>query len=248
MKWTEEELKADRPWNPAFGHGTGDNSFVDYQEEWVRRKKHGAALAMLTDEIEAIFEPRYITPPETSEFIEALVTMIDARRVLEIGMYSGFTTLHILRAIWDKAGAKVTAIDCRPGLFRKQFFEQPEVTQYFEFVLGTTPEVLGKLNCEFDLVFIDSDHSPEHTKAELAALWPLTHPGTVLVFHDLPEWPRPDDQNEPPVRKWILEQVSNGTLYGLILPTCWQLDCKTMWGEGYPPQCNPHLGVFVRRK
>ncbi len=247
MIWTELEMKSDEPWNAEYLHGKSGNLFKFYQKEWRRRNGFEDIRTLITREIECIFEPGYITPPETSEFIESLVTMVDARRVLEIGMYSGFTSLHILRAIIGKEGAKLTCIDGREGLFDKEFFARAEIAPWFEFICDWTPGVFSKLTGPYDVMFIDSDHSPEHTKLEFEALLPLTHPGTIFIFHDLPRWARPDDRTEPPVRKWVLEQVSNGTLYGLILPTCEQLDCKTMWGEGYPPECNPHLGVFVRR-
>lgn len=246
MNWTESEMKADAPWDPKYGHKTFNNSFREHQKEWERRKWMIGLRQMITQEIECIFEPRQITPPETSEFIEALVTMTDARQILEVGMYSGFTTLHVLRAIVGKAGAKITSIDCRKGLFNEPFFTETGVAPYFEFVHGESPAAFNPLTGPYDIVFIDSDHSPEHTKAELEALERITKPGTILIFHDLPKWPRPDDQNEPLVRKWILGCEEAGWLHGLILPTCEQLDCKTMWGAGYPPECNPHLGIFRR--
>jgi predicted O-methyltransferase YrrM len=245
VNWTLAELTdTSRPWAAKFGHGTPANTFVAHQREWTRRKEHAAVRRLITDEIEAIFEPRYITPPETSEFIEALATMIDARRVLEIGMYSGFTTLHVLRAIIGKENAKITTIDGRPGLCNQEFFGRPEIAPWFEFVQDWTPKVLHRLAVPFDLVFVDSDHSLEHTSAELTALWPLTTSKTIFLFHDLPQWARPEERVEGPVRQWLLNHPH---LQGLVLPTCEQLDCKTVWGDGYPPQCNPHLGVFIRK-
>src|SRR6185436_3048429 len=192
MNWTlEEMIDSTNTWDPKFGHGTLDNSFRRYQTEWLRRNSNASVRRILTDKIESIFEPGYITPPETSEFIESLVTMTDSRRILEIGMYSGFTSMHILRAIVGKEGAKLTCIDGRPGLFDKGFFSLLEITPWFEFIQDWTPGVFKKLKGPFDLMFIDSDHSLDHTKAEFDALLPLTHPGTIFVFHDLPKWPRP---------------------------------------------------------
>ncbi len=96
-------------------------------------------------------------------------------------------------------------------------------------------------------MFIDSDHSVEHTKIELAALWPLTRPRSVFLFHDLPEWQTPAAREAVPIRTYLLNKCKDANWQGGIVPTCEQLDCLAAFGAGYPPQCNPHLGIFIRQ-
>lgn len=231
----------------GYGKGIWPNPYANQQKEWERRIIWNSARATLSKKIESLFEPRFITPPETSEFIEALVTMTDSRKVLELGMHTGFTSLHIMRALLGKEGAKLACVDHRPA-HDDEFFGK--FSPLFEFIQGETPGILGDRRlvaaAPFDLVFVDSDHSIEHTSRELDALMPLTSKETILLFHDLPEWQLPASQEAHPVRKWILEQVDNKRLKGLILPTCEQLDCLVTFGAGYPKQVNPHLGVFTR--
>lgn len=233
--------------NASNGKGIMPNPFASQQKEWERRKKHGGVRQMLTNKIESMFEPRFITPPETSELIEAIVTASDSRKVLEVGTYSGFTALHILRALIGKDGAKLVSIDARPSHDR-EFWGHAELKGTIEFLEGWTPDILTKLHGTiFDLVFVDSDHSVEHTSKELGALWPITRKGTIFLFHDVPEWQTPGNQRPPPVRDYLFAKVADGTLQGGIVPTCEQLDCLDAWGPGYPPQCNPHLGIFIRK-
>lgn len=229
-----------------YGKGITPNPFAPQQKEWVRRRDTATTRDALTKKIVSMFEPRFITPPETSECIEAIVTMTDSRQILEVGMHIGFTALHILRAIVGKEGAKLTSIDARPS-HDKQFFESWEIAPWFEFIAGWTPDAFKPLKGRiFDLVFVDSDHSIEHTSKEVEVLWTLTKPGAIFLFHDVPEWQTPDNRVEPPVRKWLWDRVALGSFRGGILPNCEQLDCLDAWGAGYPKQCNPHLGVFVR--
>lgn len=229
-----------------YGKGVTPNPFAPRQKEWARRKEHAKTRAVLTAKIESIFEPRFITPPETSECIESIVTMSDSRQILEVGMHTGFTALHILRAIIGKPGAKLTSIDSRPAHDR-EFFTSKAIGPWFEFIDGWTPGAFAPLKGRiFDLVFVDSDHSIEHTSKEVEVLWTLTKPGAIFLFHDVPEWQTPDNPTEPPVRKWLWDRVRLGSFRGGILPNCEQLDCLDVWGAGYPKQCNPHLGVFVR--
>jgi len=185
-----EAITAQLTENGRYPYGTGNpnNPFKQQQKEWERRKAYAKERRQITEKIESIFEPRFVTPPETSELIEAVVTASDSRQILELGTCTGFTSLHILRAIYGKKDAKLTSVDARQA-HDKAFWARSEFREYLEFVEGWTPQILETLNGRtFDLVFVDSDHSVEHTVKELGALWPLTKKGTLFVFHDLPEW------------------------------------------------------------
>ena len=224
-----------------YGTGIRPNPFWSEMPEWRRRQLDSRRV--LTEKIESLLEPRFITPPETAECIEAIVSMTDSRKVLELGMCTGFTSLHILRAIVGKDDARLVSVEPRPA-HDKEFFGKFKCFQHIE---EWTPQALDQLHGEvFDLVFIDSDHSVEHTAKELNALVPITRPGTILLFHDVPEWQTPTNRTPPPVRNWLYEQVRSGLLHGLCLPSCEQMDCLSEWGKDYPKQANPGLGIFVR--
>lgn len=230
----------------GYGKGVKPNPFALKQKEWERRKRMKPVRDALTEKIEMLFEPRFITPPETSELIESIVTACDARRVLEVGMCTGFTALHIIRAICGKENAKLFSVDARPA-HDVAFFTGPIIGEWFELVEGWTPDVLAKLSGNmFDVVFIDSDHTLDHTVKELGALWEITRPGTMFLFHDVPEWTDPKGRQPSPVREYLFCKVKDGTFQGGVIQTCEQMDCLDAWGSGYPPQCNPGLGVFVR--
>jgi predicted O-methyltransferase YrrM len=234
-----------------YGCGITPNPFASQQKEWERRKQFSAVRKLITDKIESLFEPRFITPPETSELIEAIVTASDSRRILELGTCTGFATLHMLRAVYGKEGARIISIDPRPA-HDKDFWARPEFSGVLEHVEGWTPDILGQLTHDqvgdgFDLVFVDSDHSVEHTAKELGALWPVTRMGTIFLFHDVPAFENPQNRVPPPVRTYLFQKVEDGTFDGAIVPTCEQLDCLDAWGPGYPQECNPHLGIFIRK-
>lgn len=242
----EEITAAVTPVGGKYGQGVTPNPYASQCNEFHRRHVQAATRALLTAKIISLFEPRFITPPETSEFIEALVTMSDSRKILELGTHTGFTSLHILRAIVGKPGAYLISIDCRPT-HDIDFFAQPGIAPYFTHIAEWTPGCLGRLDGGmFDLVFVDSDHSVDHCEKELAALHKITRPGSIFLFHDVPTWQSPEAHVAPPVVPWLNFQVASGYFRGLILPTAEQLDCVATFGPGYPPQCNPNLGVYIR--
>jgi len=231
----------------GYGVGVWPNPFADTQAEWKRRRERLAARENITRKIEMLMEPRFVTCPETSEVIESIITMTDSKKVLEIGTCTGMGTLHMLRALVGKPDSKLVSIDARPAHDRA-FWKQWE--PQLEHVEGWTPAILNDIrivqNSPYDLVFIDSDHSLEHTKIELEAVWKITRKGSILLFHDMPEWIRPDNRREPVVRLWLKEQIKSGFLDGVILPSCDQADCLDAYGPGYPKECNPGLGITIR--
>jgi predicted O-methyltransferase YrrM len=229
-----------------YGKGVTPNPFIMQNKEQQRRAKTLTLRAEITRKLESLYEPRFITGIETCEFIESLITMTDSRQILEIGTCTGFGTLHILRAIVGKKDAKVVSIDARPA-YDKEWFSNPQIAEHCEMIEGWSPEVLGTLKGRvFDVVFIDSDHSVEHTRKEFDALMPITRPGTILLTHDVPEFQTPSHPGKPPVRLWLEEMVRDNRLQGFCLPSCEQLDCVAEYGDGYPKECNPGLGLFVR--
>lgn len=244
-----EEVTAVMTANGTIPYGVGirPNPYAARQVEWVRRNKNAAIRKLLTDKIESIFEIRFISSPETAECIESIVTMTDARRVLELGTCTGFTSLHIMRALAGKEGACFVSIDPRIA-HDKEFWADPALESWVHHVEGWTPQVLATpaitQYAPYDLVFVDSQHTLEHTRQEVDALWPITRKGSIFLFHDLPEWQGPTVHAPHPTRVFLL---SDGRFKGVVLPSGNNdPDAIDAWGVNYPVECGPHLGIFQR--
>lgn len=223
-----------------YGKGIYPNPWVGQMREYQRRHEQTERRELLTRKIVMLTEPRFITCGETSELMESLVTIMGAKRLLELGMHTGRTALHLLRAIVGAPGAQLTSIDARPAHDRAFFAQFPE----FRFIEGWTPQAIP--NEQFDFVFVDSDHSVEHTEKEVEALRKVTRSKSVWCFHDVPEWQTPSNRVPPPVRIYLESLIKSGEFSGLMLPSPEQLDCREEWGDGYPVQSNPGLAVLIR--
>ena len=242
-----DAITAQMGWKDGKCQGTHPNPFEHLSDEYTRIEKTDGVRGMLSYKIRRLYEPRFITDPKTARLIEVLASAYDARNILEIGCYSCFTTLHLLRSIVGKPGAKVTAIDARPA-HDAEWFALPQIAPYFRFIQEWTPKAITDLQPEiFDFVFIDSDHTANHTRKEVDALLTVTKPGSVWLFHDVPEWQTPTNKTAHPARDFVQGLVKEGLLAGLCLPTGQQADCEAMFGPGYPKQVNPGLGIFVRQ-
>jgi predicted O-methyltransferase YrrM len=198
------------------------NPFLVQCNAYKHRTNNAEVFAEMQAEIDRLFYPHFISYHEDAEFIEKLIRLTMSNNILEVGMFSGFTTLHMLRAVLPFG--HVTGIDNQKVYtsFLDRFYN-------FKFVQGDSINAIMGLGQQiFDVVYVDSDHSGDHTRKELSALWGVTRPGSIFVFHDC----------APGSEIHALLQDCPG-LNGLILPSADRLDV--------PKDQLPHLGVFIRQ-
>jgi len=127
--------------------------------------------------LEPDFYP-WSSEPETGELVWALARLLGSKRVLELGTFRGFMTLQLIRAT-ESAFGEVVTIDCddhRSPVLRR-FDER------YQFVQGDDLIVLPQLKQTFDLVYIDTTHTYEHTTSEMELLR-RHQPQATLLLHD----------------------------------------------------------------
>lgn len=223
------------------------NPFLPSVVAYQRRREHAVLFQDIQTQIEKLFYPQFISYPEDAEFIEALIRLTMSKRILEVGVYTGYTTLHMIRAVWPDGC--VIGIDNQKVF--PSLFDRPDIRNVFAFMHGDTLVELQRLagyrHDPFDLVYVDSDHSLEHTEKERQLLWNVTRPGSIFVFHDCPPQHRPTDLPESgQLYTYLHGLVRQGLFRGLVLPSADRLDMQEMLGANYDRRCLPHLGVFIR--
>lgn len=123
---------------------------------------------------------------ERGILIYYLIRQFNVSSVLEIGFGRGYATFCAARAFHD-AGipGKIVSID--PALDEKyvnalQTVFPKDWFSYITFMRGRSQEVLPKVDGQFDLVYIDGDHSYEATKSD----WEMTKDkyDKFLLFDD----------------------------------------------------------------
>lgn len=219
--------------------------------DYDRVDRNAVLFQTFEREIRDRFQSTMVSYPGDAQTIESIINLIQAREVLEIGMFTGFTTLHMLRAVWGRG--RVTSVDRElhadggmgdeNSLFKKEFI-QP----HFRFVHGETPDILESFAGEsFDLVYVDSDHSLSVTESERLAIWPATRTGTVFVYHDCMKRENQDSPELGKVYRHLMGLVQSGVFDGVILPSQDRLDVQRQMGEQYDRDFLPHLGIFIRK-
>lgn len=108
---------------------------------------------------------------ERGILIYNLIRQYKLTSMLEIGFGRGYSTFCAAKAFYDSGmmHAKITTID--PSLDQKylqalQSVFPREWFSFITFIKGTSNEVVPTLESQFDLVYIDGDHSYAATKSD----------------------------------------------------------------------------------
>ncbi|MEU9078271.1 O-methyltransferase [Kitasatospora sp. NPDC004745] len=121
---------------------------------------------------------------EEGQLLALLVGLTGARAILEIGTYTGYSTLCMARAL-PPGGELVTCdITDRWPDIGAVYWEQAKVADRIDLRIGDAVETLATLRAErgpesFDLVFVDADKANYLRYYEESL--PLLRPGGLLV-------------------------------------------------------------------
>lgn len=102
------------------------------------------------------------SPPEESQFITLLLKILNAKRIIEIGTFTGYTTL--LMAMTIPFDGKIIACDISDKWtsIGRKYWKEAGVEDKIELKIAPAIETLkeiidDKMNNTFDFIFIDAD-------------------------------------------------------------------------------------------
>jgi len=113
--------------------------------------------------------PGMMVGPFEGQFLRMLAVMTGARRILEIGMFTGYSTLAWAEAL-PKDG-RVVSCEINPATMEiaKRYFAESPHGSKIEIRLGPALESLKQMYGSFDLCFIDADK--ETTAPIMTVAW-----------------------------------------------------------------------------
>jgi caffeoyl-CoA O-methyltransferase len=129
-------------------------------EDYAERHTRGLSPlhARLSQEThEKTTHPQMLVGPLEGAFLRLLVRITGAKRVLEIGMFTGYSALAWAEALPEDG--RVTTCDVNPEtteIARRYFAESPHGKK-IEIKLGPAIETLKTFAGPFDICFIDAD-------------------------------------------------------------------------------------------
>ena len=153
-------------------------------------------------------------------FLGVLVRSLRAGRVLELGTFTGYSSISMALAL--PPGGRVITCDVNPETteIARRYAEEAGVVDRIEYRLGPALETIGGLGGEFDLVFIDAD-KPNYISYYEATLPLLARSGLMVLDNTL--WsgrvadPSEDDDNVRAIRAVNERVLADGRVQNVLL-------------------------------
>ena len=115
-------------------------------------------LAALAEETRAALSaPQMLTGTVEGRFLELLVFASGARRVLEIGTYSGYSALSMAAGLPPGGRIDTCEIEERHAEVARRYIAQSPYADRIHVHLGPALETVSRLDGPFDFVFVDAD-------------------------------------------------------------------------------------------
>jgi predicted O-methyltransferase YrrM len=154
--------------------------------QYVRNQslRDDAVLSALRDETSRLPLRTMQIPPEQGQLLHLLARLVGARRTLEIGVFTGYSTLCTARAL--PPGGTVVALDLSAEWIEiaRRYWRMADVESRIQVRLGDAKASLQALVDEagepFDFVFIDADKESYDSYYEYSLR--LVRPGGLIVL------------------------------------------------------------------
>lgn len=98
-----------------------------------------------------------LTGPMEASLLGFLIRSVGARRVLEIGTYTGYSALSMAEALPDDGELITLDINPESVAVGKKYWEQSPHGIKIESLIGPALEILPSLSGVFDFIFVDAD-------------------------------------------------------------------------------------------
>jgi caffeoyl-CoA O-methyltransferase len=142
-------------------------------------------LAELADETRATMSsPQMLTGTIEGRFLELLVFASGARRVLEIGTFTGYSALSMAAALPDDGRLDTCDIEPTHVEVARRYIARSPHGSKITIHLGPALDTIAQLDGDFDLVFIDAD-KPNYASYFEAVLPRLSERGLIAIDNTL---------------------------------------------------------------
>ncbi|MDH6218215.1 O-methyltransferase [Streptomyces pseudovenezuelae] len=156
---------------------------LDYVRDFSLREE--PALRQLREDTAALPDRIMQILPEEAQFLALLIQLTGARDVLEIGTFTGYSSLCMARALPADGTLLTCDVSEEWTAMARRAWQQAGLEDRIELRIGDAVETLDAVLLErgpacFDLVFIDANKAnyPQYYEQSLA----LTRPGGLIVL------------------------------------------------------------------
>ncbi len=161
--------------------------FIDEDIEnyaWEHTESDGDLLQALTEETHANLElPQMLTGRIEGRFLKLLARLVGARRILEIGTFSGYSALSMAEGLPEDGELITCDVDPVTCAVARRYFEQSPHGKKITLMEGAALDSIAQLSGAFDMAFIDADKTNYGNYYD--AILPLMRPGGLIAVDNV---------------------------------------------------------------
>jgi caffeoyl-CoA O-methyltransferase len=160
--------------------------------------------------------PQMMVGPVEGAFLSFLVTMTNAKRVLEVGTFTGWSSIAMAGAL-PPGGRLVTCdVNEETTAIARRYAEEAGVADRIEYRLGPAVETLATLEGPFDLAFIDADKGGYIDYYE--AVLPKVSPNGVIAADNTLFGMESDGENAAAIARFNEHVLHDDRVEAVLLP------------------------------
>ena len=148
-------------------------------------EKHSAAesevcRALREETYRTMEHPQMVVGPLEGAFLKMMAQLVNARRVLEIGMFTGYSALCFAEVLPEDGRVLTCEVDLDSAAMARKYFAKSPHGKKIEIRMGPALDTLGELTGPFDLIFIDAD-KVNYDNYYRKAIELVTASGVILI-------------------------------------------------------------------
>lgn len=130
-----------------------------------------------------VMRPRMLSGNMQGQLLKMFCRMIGARRVLEIGTYTGYAAISLAEGLEEDGIVYTIDINDEIEDIAREYIRKSGLEERIRFLLGDACDLIPDLAETFDLVFIDADKRqyPEYYRL----IFDKLKPGGIIVADDV---------------------------------------------------------------
>lgn len=152
-----------------------------------------------------------VVGPLEGAFLQMVTQLVGAKRVLEIGTFTGYSALCFAEALPEDGTVVTCEIDEEAAAVARRYFARSPAGRKIDIRLGPALDTMRTLSGPFDLIFIDAD-KVNYLNYYRRALDLLSPHGVILIDNVL--WSGEVLKHPPPDERTEAIQELNRTVAG----------------------------------
>lgn len=140
----------------------------------------------LTETLESLDKeelPQHSISANQGKFLQVMMILCNAKKVLELGTLGGYSTIWLARALPDNGKVVTIELNKHYSEVAEKNIARAGLSEKIDLRVGNALDILPRMIDEnegpFDMIFIDADKPPYSEYFELALK--LSRPGTLIV-------------------------------------------------------------------